>query len=418
MGNPDTTKIPDIVLAQQKSEANINEYKILYKEHLMHVKDRATALDQLYRLCVRFQSTVPRTPLTSDPSASRLESEARNILRKHFGDPILVLYDKKISKPPIKPKLDNPERKIWITLLDGLSQSFEVLAETFKQEWSYKTNFLVFLTNCLLHYGLHPDILRRNPEVYERYNLAVGHYFRSPRKRQTDYRLLLSSATLEKDFLAPYQKQLPIAVSGKLIPFGSIFQIRITSTLLLDDEIGLFAAKNGFRWDDAVKDKASFVSYCQDETEEWHRNPFLLNEGQARFRNGNIYYVDPRRIEELKNIQSTDFDLTKLIRLCEELNDSSASGAAYAPTLLVRAIIDYSPPIFGLKRFSEVANNYSGGTNSFRRAMLSLHNSLRNIADNNIHSQARAKEVYPTKVQSDFSQELDLLLSEIVRILK
>ena len=50
--------------------------------------------------------------------------------------------------------------------------------------------------------------------------------------------------------------------------------------------------------------------------------------------------------------------------------------------------------------------------------MLNLDNSLRNIADNNIHSQVRKKEVLPTTTQVDFTPELDLLLSEIVRKLK
>lgn len=68
--------------------------------------------------------------------------------------------------------------------------------------------------------------------------------------------------------------------------------------------------------------------------------------------------------------------------------------------------------------FSEVANNYSGGTKSFKKAMKNLDTSSRNIADNNIHSQIRAKEILPTSNQIDFSQELDLLLSEIIRIAK
>ena len=40
------------------------------------------------------------------------------------------------------------------------------------------------------------------------------------------------------------------------------------------------------------------------------------------------------------------------------------------------------------------------------------------MADHNIHSQAREKEVLPTTIQIDFTTELDLLLSEVVRKLK
>ena len=40
------------------------------------------------------------------------------------------------------------------------------------------------------------------------------------------------------------------------------------------------------------------------------------------------------------------------------------------------------------------------------------------MADHNIHSQARKKEVLPKPTQIDFTPELDLLLSEVVRKLK
>jgi len=47
-----------------------------------------------------------------------------------------------------------------------------------------------------------------------------------------------------------------------------------------------------------------------------------------------------------------------------------------------------------------------------------LDNAARKIADQHLHVQVRKREVLPTIVQVDFSNNLDLLLSEIVRILK
>ena len=106
------------------------------------------------------------------------------------------------------------------------------------------------------------------------------------------------------------------------------------------------------------------------------------------------------------------------MQLCKELNQVSTVANILSPSLLVRAIIDHIPPVFECKNFSEVANCYKGGTKSFKKSMITLDNSLRNIADNTIHSQIRKKEVLPTSLQSDFTPELDLLLSEIFRILK
>lgn len=130
-----------------------------------------------------------------------------------------------------------------------------------------------------------------------------------------------------------------------------------------------------------------------------------------------IDYVDNVRLEEMRKIASISFDITKLIRLCEELNCSFRNGCYISVAMLVRAVIDHVPPIFGCSVFSEVANNYPG-SKSFRESMQNLANSSRKISDSFLHTQVRKKEVLPTKTQVDFSNDLDTLLSEIVRILK
>jgi len=418
MSNLDFSKIATNILAQQQLERQIKDYKVFYKTHLRNVKDRQIVLSQLYNLCIRFQKSSPRTAFISDPDRHKLEVETETLLKKYFNNDIFELYNKRIPTPEAKRKINNPENKFWIALLEGLSQTFEVTAEQAKQELSYKTNFFIFLNNCLMYFGLHPNILKRDINVYKRYNFIFEHHFKSPKTKQTEFKTLLKPDFLQAEFLTPYEKKLPIRINGKLIPFKSIYQIKITSTLLLDDELELFAAKNKFVWTVNSKDQLAFINYCQDETEELHRNPYLIDEDKEKFRNQNIYFVHPTRIIELKGIKSKKFDLSKLIKLCEELNNNSATKNNFSSSLLVRSVIDHIPPIFGFANFSLLANNYSDGTRSFKKAMLNLDNSLRNIADNNIHSQIRKKEVLPTTTQSDFTPELDLLLSEIVRSLK
>lgn len=128
-------------------------------------------------------------------------------------------------------------------------------------------------------------------------------------------------------------------------------------------------------------------------------------------------FVDQNRIEELRKIQSGNYDLSRLIRLCEELNNSLSTGALYAIAMLTRSLIDHVPPIFGQASFSGVANNY-GGTSSFRQSMTHLDETSRKIADMSLHTQIRSSETLLTPTQVNFSQELDVLLAEIVRILK
>jgi len=126
--------------------------------------------------------------------------------------------------------------------------------------------------------------------------------------------------------------------------------------------------------------------------------------------------VDPARIDDLKKIKSPQFDLTKLVRLCEEINLAFATESYLAMAMLTRAIVDHVPPIFGAKNFSEVANNYSASA-SLKRELKNLETTSRNIADLHLHSQIKRKEVLPTITQVDASNSLDLLLSEIIVLL-
>ena len=56
-------------------------------------------------------------------------------------------------------------------------------------------------------------------------------------------------------------------------------------------------------------------------------------------------YVSHERIAELRAINSSDWDLRKLIRLCEELNAAYQGGNYLSVAMLLRAIADHVPPI-------------------------------------------------------------------------
>ena len=133
--------------------------------------------------------------------------------------------------------------------------------------------------------------------------------------------------------------------------------------------------------------------------------------------NDEFTYVDTGRIGELRGLSSRQFDLARLIRFCEELNVCYRHECYFAVATLTRAFLDHIPPIFRATNFSQVASNYPG-TKSFKDSMQHLENSSRKIADAHLHSQIRKKETLPNKTQVNFSNDLDVLLAEIVRILK
>jgi hypothetical protein len=128
-------------------------------------------------------------------------------------------------------------------------------------------------------------------------------------------------------------------------------------------------------------------------------------------------FVNLQRIDELRAITSNNFDLTKLVKLCEELNECFASECFLAVAMLTRSILDHVPPIFKYDTFSQVANNYNGGK-SFRESMIHLETSSRKISDQHLHMKIRRNETLPNRTQVNFSNDLDVLLAEIVRIMK
>lgn len=131
-------------------------------------------------------------------------------------------------------------------------------------------------------------------------------------------------------------------------------------------------------------------------------------------------YVDQARIKELKALKPSNFDLKKLIALCNELNVAHREELILTKALLVRTICNHVPPLFGYQKFSEVANNYTskGNSKSFKELMQKLEETSRKVADSIAHSIATAKESLPTNTQVNFSQELDFLLQEVCKICK
>lgn len=129
-------------------------------------------------------------------------------------------------------------------------------------------------------------------------------------------------------------------------------------------------------------------------------------------------FVETSRLEELTALRPTQYDTARLAQILAELNRAYQSHSYLSCILLVRAILDHIPPIFGLTTFAEIANNYAGGGKSFRESTQHLENSSRKIADAYLHSRIRAKESVPTKTQVEFRADLDVLIGEVIRILR
>jgi hypothetical protein len=130
-----------------------------------------------------------------------------------------------------------------------------------------------------------------------------------------------------------------------------------------------------------------------------------------------LVFVDEARLTDLRQLSPANFDLRKLIGICNELNVCYRSQCYFAVAALTRTLLDHVPPVFALDTFAQVANHYSGGGRSFSGSMKHLETSARHIADGHLHGRIRKKESLPTRTQVNFSSDIDVLLGEVVRVL-
>lgn len=157
-------------------------------------------------------------------------------------------------------------------------------------------------------------------------------------------------------------------------------------------------------WVSLIADAESGILFLQNSelasAKSEHRRPFIAKSV----------------IEQLDKVETDDFDLSKLISLCHEINNAYESNSPISVAVLTRAILDHVPPIFGKNSFSEVANQHGG--RSLKSAMNHLDKAVRNLSDGLLHQHIRKRECVPQIDQMRFEMDLEQLLLEIARCLE
>jgi len=136
---------------------------------------------------------------------------------------------------------------------------------------------------------------------------------------------------------------------------------------------------------------------------------------------GKASLIDPERIEELRRLIGCKPDPRRLVRICEEINIAFDNDCWMSAGLLTRTLINHVPPVFEQPNFEAVANNYGGDPKkqrTFRDNAKKLQEVAKNIGDLIAHEQMRPVESLPARTQVDFSNELDVLLQEVARLLR
>jgi len=85
-----------------------------------------------------------------------------------------------------------------------------------------------------------------------------------------------------------------------------------------------------------------------------HLREFAADPTYSASIKANAAFLEPSVLAALRGVKSEKFDFTKLIRLCEELNDAYGRGNYLSCVLLIRAAMNHMPPVFGRRTFAEV----------------------------------------------------------------
>lgn len=137
---------------------------------------------------------------------------------------------------------------------------------------------------------------------------------------------------------------------------------------------------------------------------------------QKYVKQNNNTFINESLIVELKNISNDNFDTKKLILYLEEVNFCFQQNRFLACILLLRAFLNYIPPIFGYNTFAQVTSQ-SG--RSLKDIFNFLEEGLRKIADLHTHKMISKVESIPTNSTiNPYKPQCEVLIQEIIVKLK
>lgn len=127
-------------------------------------------------------------------------------------------------------------------------------------------------------------------------------------------------------------------------------------------------------------------------------------------------FVDAALVARVASLSGQPFNLAKLTSFTMELNENYSRGNYLSCSLLIRAIINHVPPLFGQRKFSQVVAN-SG--RSVRSILSQLEEGARDIGDLHSHEIIDGYSTPPTKNQIEpYKPPFEVLYREIERRLQ
>ncbi len=123
-------------------------------------------------------------------------------------------------------------------------------------------------------------------------------------------------------------------------------------------------------------------------------------------------YIDTQLIFQLSSFSGGQFDTKKLVQYLNEVNSTFQEGNYLACILLLRAILNYIPPIFGQSTFAQVTSQVG---RSLKDIFTFLEEGLRKIADLHTHRPISSSESLPSHRLIDvYKPQFETLIQEII----
>jgi hypothetical protein len=127
---------------------------------------------------------------------------------------------------------------------------------------------------------------------------------------------------------------------------------------------------------------------------------------------GGPHLISPDLIKALREATPNTFDVSRLAEYCREINSGFTHGNLISCLLLMRAVLNHVPPVFGQADFSQVVANVG---RSLKDNFEHLDEGLRKIGDLYTHQHMRKKDHLPTPGQVEkFGPQFELLLQEVL----
>ncbi|MBK8483843.1 MAG: TIGR02391 family protein [Saprospiraceae bacterium] len=332
------------------NEQIISNYKLLYQSLIPHKETRWNLLDKLEKILSRYNDYLlkfKKDEYIFEFDFNKFILEIKQFLEFQFKPEIVAKFDNlSNANAPNIPESTELKPIIVKLLLD--------VARDFNKKHSQQTiqlniaryEYLNKIHDCLKNYGLHGAIYNRDRKSFARFNLLIEYLPTNRKQTKKEFVILLSKDELTTKYLDLYNDSKTILINGVKIPPNEIRRIKITFTLLKDDEIPYFKQKL------RIYSDSNFILSGYDETNSLLKNPEIESSIEL---NSKLWDLIHERIKDKSKPLFFTGQFAEAVRTAFiELNDiikqeyKSISGVELDGVKLMKKVFTEEQPVFVL----------------------------------------------------------------------